>query len=427
MKSSTWILPHGSGRRFRSGHPWLFANELASSPKGIAPGSPIEIRDERGLFLARGYGNPHSLICFRTLSRDSSEESAFSPQYIGERVIRAGRYREQLGLRKFSHRLVFGEVDDLPGIVIDRFVDQDCMKQVLVLQILTAGMENILKEVKGWVSEWCLSATGVSPEKTCVVVRRDVGARKLEGLQIEAPAVEPLSFQARDIILNRFPAWIKSGQGESGLAYHLDLIGGQKTGFFFDQAGNVELLLRSISSAQFESPRVLDLFCYVGQWGAQIANALRGRVKQVDVDLVDGSEGALKLACENVESNGGVATAHNRDILEGLGGIPDADIVICDPPAFIKSKKDHAAGFKGYVKANALAMNKVKSDGWFVSCSCSHHLSDSDFVEVLRQAELKSERKICYLARGVQAPDHPIRMNFPEGQYLKAWVGRVIS
>ncbi len=427
MKSTTWILPHRSGRRFRAGHPWLFANELASSPKGVDPGSPIEIRDERGLFLARGYGNPHSLICFRSLSRDSSEVLAYSPEFLAEKVIRAGKYREQLGLKTYSHRLVFGEADDLPGLVIDRFVSQDIESQVLVIQLLTAGIENIVTNVKDWVSDWCLPATGVAPEKTRVVVRRDVGARRLEGLKIEPPEIVEMADSPHGLNLNHFPAWIRAGESVGGLTYYLDLISGQKTGFFFDQAGNVELLLRFLPSSMTGPLRVLDLFCYVGQWGSQIANAVKLKGAVAQVDLVDGSEAALALASENVSAAGGLANTHCRDILEGLGGIPDADIVVCDPPAFIKSKKDHGAGFKGYVKANVLAMNKVKKGGWFVSCSCSHHLSDSDFLEVLRQAELKSERRIRYLARGVQAPDHPIRMTFPEGQYLKAWIGRVID
>ena len=109
--------------------------------------------------------------------------------------------------------------------------------------------------------------------------------------------------------------------------------------------------------------------------------------------------------------------------MEGLSVVPDCDVVICDPPAFIKSKKDHAAGLKGYVKANAMALKKLKPGGWFVTCSCSHHLSDEDFSDVLRLAENRAETPIRWVARGIQAADHPIKMAFPEGQYLKCWIG----
>lgn len=422
MKSTVWNLQNKAGRRFRHGHPWVFANELSQSPKGLTPGAPVELRDERGLLLAKGYGNPNSLICFRTLERGGSAMDPWDAQYLGERVVRASHWRTQIGLQDFSHRLVFGEADDLPGLVIDRFVDQTHSEQVLVVQVLTAGMEFLLPDLGHWVKGWVQEATKMRPEATTLIVRRDVGARKLEGLPIEEPKV--VSFGKGQHSLKNFPAWIRSGLGEGGLEFTLDLVGGQKTGFFFDQAGNIEQLVRQLTVS---SPTVLDLFCYVGQWGAQVAATAKKHGGSALVHLVDGSQAALALAKQNVETQGGRAEIYERDILEGLPGIPDADVVICDPPAFIKSKKDHGPGLRGYLKANAIALNKVKPGGWFVSCSCSHHLSDSDFTDILRQAEERSGRRVNWTGRGIQAPDHPVRMGFPEGQYLKAWFGRVLK
>ena len=423
MKSSVWYLQGKAGRRFRLGHPWVFANELKASPKGIAPGSPIELRDERGEFLARGYGNPHSLIAFRVMSRRESEVNPWQPSALADRIIAAAHWRRGLGLGDYSHRMVFGESDQLPGLVIDRFLSEDKGHQILVLQILTAGMERLMGEPAEFFPLWVEKATGLAWTQTTVIVRRDVGARKLEGLNIDEPLVLQPSekFPAED-----FAARVQAGDGSGALIFKLNLISGQKTGFFFDQAGNVSLLLSHLKNWQPASGgelKVLDLFCYVGQWGSQVSRFLKSQSRGATVHIVDASASALKLAGQNVSATHGHAVAHELDIMEGLSGVPDCDVVICDPPAFIKSKKDHAAGLKGYAKVNALALKKLKPGGWFVTCSCSHHLSDEDFSDVLRLAENRAETPIRWVARGIQAPDHPIRMAFPEGQYLKCWIG----
>ena len=432
MKTTTWILPDKAGRRFRQGHPWVFANELAASPKGLEPGAPVELREARGQLLARGYGNPHSLICFRALSRKENEIEPWSEKRLAEKVVAAARWREQLGLKKFSHRMVFGEADDLPGVVLDRFVNCEADKQVLVLQILTAGIERYLGQpgqAVNWAKGWVESVTGLTPEQTTLIIRRDVGARKLEGLEMRPPEILALSEGATPVLGDTFPAWVRAADHRGvdvsgGLTFHLDLIGGQKTGFFFDQASNLEMLVRMLPLQESGTVRILDLFCYVGQWGTQLARVFKNSGAQPEVHLVDASASALALAQTNAKQFATQAYTYELDILEGLSGIPDCEIVICDPPAFIKSKKDHGPGLRGYLKANTMAMKKVKPGGWFVSCSCSHHLSDSDMVEMLRQAEAKSFRQARWLGRGVQAPDHPVRLNFPEGQYLKAWIAQ---
>ncbi len=423
MKSSTWYLQGKAGRRFRLGHPWVFANELKASPKGIEPGSPIELRDERGEFLARGYGNPHSLIAFRVLSRRESEINPWQHSSLAEKIISAAYWRRKTGLGEFSHRMVFGEADQLPGLVIDRFLSDDGKHQILVPQILTAGMEKLIGEPADFFPMWVEKATGITWAQTTLIIRRDVGARKLEGLKID----EPLILQPSEKYPpESFPARVQSGTGAGTLIFTLNLISGQKTGFFFDQAGNVRQLLSQLKNwqAPMDTPlNVLDMFCYVGQWGTQVSGFFKAPGHPPTVHLVDASAPALKLAAANVAAAGGTPVIYELDIMEGLSGVPDCDVVICDPPAFIKSKKDHAAGLKGYVKANALALRKLKPGGWFVTCSCSHHLSDEDFSEVLRLAENRAETPIRWVARGIQAADHPIRMAFPEGQYLKCWIG----
>lgn len=424
LKVTTWILSGKAGRRFYAGHPWVFANELTASPKGVAPGGPVELRDERGQILARGYGNPHSLIAFRTLSRRAQDLEPWKSEALTEQVVRAAQYRHQLGLKPYSHRLLFGEADDLPGLVIDRFVDSELQGQVLVLQMLTAGIESALGDPREWVRGWCERATGVAAERTTVVVRRDVGSRKLEGLELQEPQVIPLGSQSPSLA-EPFRARMRSGDGTGAIPFNVELVGGQKTGFFFDQASNVELLLHYLLRSTTQDLRVLDLFCYVGQWGAQIAQALKNQGRGCEVHLADASDSALMLAKQNVLPWTERVNTHAIDIVEGLGTLPECDVVICDPPAFIKSKKDHGAGLRGYLKVNAAALEKVSRGGLVVSCSCSHHLSDDDMIEVLQKAEQRSGRRVRWLARGCQAPDHPIRLNFPEGRYLKAWLGQV--
>lgn len=423
MKVTTWYLQGKAGRRFRLGHPWVFANELTASPKGLIPGSPVELRDERGDFLARGYGNPHSLIAFRALSRRESELNPWQRSSLAEKCAKAARWRHSIGLGDYSHRMIFGEGDALPGLVVDRFLSTDRQHQILVSQILTAGMESLIGDPAEFFSSWTEGATGIPWAQTTLIARRDVGARKLEGLKIEDPVVIQSSSSYPP---DAFPAAVQAGDGSGALAFKLDLVGGQKTGFFFDQAGNVSQLLRGLKNWNRlgdEPIKVLDMFCYVGQWGSQISGFFKRLNASPEVHLVDASAPALKLAAQNVTDAGGRALTHELDIMEGLPGIPDCDIVICDPPAFIKSKKDHAVGIKGYVKANVMALKKLKPGGWFVSCSCSHHLSDADFSEVLRLAENRADVSIRWVARGIQAADHPIRMAFPEGQYLKCWIG----
>lgn len=423
MKITKWKLAAKSGRRFRAGHPWVFANELTTSPKGHTSGAPVELFDESGQFLARGYGNPHSLICFRSLSRQANILDPWSEQRLAEKVIKAARYRRELGRESFSYRMVFGEADDLPGLIIDRFYSSGSGQQILVIQVLTAGMEEAIKDWPTWLESWCEKSTGIDFKKTGFVLRRDVGSRKLEGLEIKAPEV--IQFDSTE--LKSFLIDVL-GYSQLGVTqFSVDLIEGQKTGFFFDQSSNVEALANQLRNHSKSNLTVLDLFCYVGQWSAQVSRLVTDKKISADCHLVDGSSAALRLASENVKRSGGQPHIYERDIMSGLSGIPDCDVVVCDPPAFIKSKKDHAAGLKGYLKVNTMALAKVKPGGWFVSCSCSHHLSDVEFTETLRNAESKAQRTVRWISRGVQGPDHPISLQFPEGYYLKAWLGRVIS
>ena len=433
--ASIWLLKKGSERKFRFGHPWVFSNELAQSPKGLPLGELIELRDYQGSFLARGYGHPNSLIAFRTLTLNGNE--VIDAAFFQRRFEQAALLRQIAGLSRFSHRLCFAEGDRLPGLVIDRYILAP-EGQVLVIQSSTAGMDRLLPLVYEALqnlitAEHQADATRPSWAQTSLVVANDSKSRAMENIASEpkttlrnatgfTPELAELVVQPG---LDHLPA----------LHFKADFIGGQKTGFFLDQRLNVHLasrltqglLQRSSDGSKKREIRVLDLCCYIGQWGSQLAHLANQLGHRATVTCVDSSAKALQLAGTNVEAHGGVAELVKMDVLTALEQIPrkSYDIVICDPPAFIKKKKDLPTGSQAYFKMNREAIRKVASSGIFVSCSCSGLFLDEDFRDMLSKVSSVFDGKISYLARGGHSPDHPQRPEFPQGTYLKAWLGVV--
>jgi 23S rRNA (cytosine1962-C5)-methyltransferase len=432
----TWRLRVGADRRIRAQHPWVFSNELSQSPKGIPPGSPVRLEDVKGNFVASGYGNPHSLIAFRALSFDSSVEDSCELEEIISAVISAWGHRSILGYKR-SFRLVYGESDFLPGLVIDRYlVEQNGkLSQVFACQILTAGMQVALHSSVSQVEKFFeriveeahfAKLSEFNWSQTSVVIRNDVNIRRLEGLEVEAPrmlkAADGINLSSIDILIDPVA-------GVDAVKMNCDLVNGQKTGFFLDQAHNINLLCqRILKSNHWEKPvRVLDLCCYVGQWSTQISRAFKTLGIPVEVTAVDVSESALKFAEKNLAREGATALIQKQDVLENLGAIPDGyfDIVIADPPAFIKAKKDVPTGRHAYLKMNTSAFRLVKRGGWVVSCSCSGLLEERDFIETIGKSIRRLDRRARCLVRGGHSADHPNLMSFPEGFYLKMFLHQV--
>lgn len=402
----------------------MYSNELAGSPKGIEPGAPVELRDSKDQFLARGYGNPNSLIAFRALSRNPEVLDPCSAEQLHQALHAAQRLREISGLAANSHRLIFGEADRIPGLVIDRYrLAQPEGAQVFVIQAHTAGAQRMLPEVQSAIERFAGSQT---LSKTALVLRNDVGVRKLEGLEEEAPRVlRPLQDvdlkQARILITPVRP-------GGAPVEFVTDLVEGQKTGFFLDQFGNVQLAaekLRGLKPAQGKTLRVLDLCCYVGQWGAQLTRAFREMGFEVEVTAVDASDKALALAKRNVEAQGARCETLKADVLRDLGGLASEtfDLVISDPPALIKGRKDIGPGTHAYLQLNTQVFRLVKRGGAVISCSCSALLEEEEFAKALTKAAYRNQVDVRWVGRGAPAPDHPMLTEFPEGRYLKAWIG----
>lgn len=426
-----WKLRQGADKRIRGGHPWVFSNELSSSPKGIGLGTFIELQDNRGNFLARGYGNPHSLISFRALSFNPEVREPMGFPFLSQRILQSWQVRKNAGFRG-SFRMSFGEADFLPGLVLDYYlVEQNGKKaQVFAAQLVTAGLDKALQDAEGFFKLLVDEAvqaklTDLTWEQTAVVIRNDVNVRKLEGLEVQDPktikSVNGLDLSKVDILLN-------SASDDGVVRMQCDLAEGQKTGFFLDQTQNIfqaVQIFRNWAKAHPELKakpiKVLDLCCYVGHWATQITRALKSEGFEVEVHLGDVSEPALAFAKLNAEREGAQVTAHKVDVLEGLDQFASRsfDIIIADPPAFIKAKKDVPKGQHAYLKMNTQAFRIIKPQRFVVSCSCSGLLEEEDFKEAIRKAIQRNGWQARNLTRGGHAADHPTILQFPEGFYLK--------
>ena len=388
------ILKKHAHRRLRAGHLWVFSNEVDTARTKLtafAPGVAVEIREHGGGFLGRGDVNPNSLICARILSRD--EHHPPDRAWLVQRLNLALALRARLYPRPF-YRLAFGESDGLPGLVVDRY------GEVLVAQITTAGMERMKDDI--------VAALVTALKPAGILWRNDVSIRELEGLSLYA-----------DTAYGTVPERIIVE--EHGRKFEVALAGGQKTGWFFDQHDNRGRLARYVPGR-----RVLDVFSYVGAWGIQ-ALAWGAR----EALCMDSSAGALALAEHNAALNGVHVGVHKADAFDGLRALHAAgekfDVVILDPPAFVKRKKDLAAGRDAYRRLNQLGMQLLAHDGLLISCSCSHHLPADELLAAIQSAARHVNREAQLLERGAQAADHPVHPAIPETAYLKAFFVRVLS
>ncbi len=381
-------------RRLQTGHLWVYSNEVdteATPLKGMAPGQAVVIQASNGKPLGTGYVNPNSLICARLVSRDV--------RHVLDKSLLVHRLNVALGLRERlfdspCYRLVHGEADGLPGLVVDRF------GEVCVVQITTAGMET--------VKDALLEALDQVLKPKGILLRNDSSIRELEGLGAYVEALGDVPDRLEII--------------ENGVRFQAAAQGGQKTGWYYDHRDNRARLNRYV-----KGKRVLDVFSYVGAWGVQAAVAGAS-----EVVCVDASESALDQVHANAELNGvneRMTTGHGDafDVLKALRDSREKfDVVVLDPPAFIKRKKDAKAGLEAYRRINELAMRVLERDGILVSASCSHHLEASALQRILLQSSRHLDRHLQILECGGQAVDHPVHPAIPETEYLKAVFCRVL-
>jgi len=386
-------LKRGEERRLAAGHLWAFSNEIDTerTPLGdFAPGAIAELRTYRDAFIGYASVNPHALICARILSRTASQP--VDAALIERRLAAALALRERLGSARYC-RWVFGESDLLPGLVLDRYGD------LVVGQIATAGMEALKDAIEAGVR------TVVSPR--ALFWKNDSAARDLEHLP-----------QVAEVAFGDIPA--ETEVVESGISYSAPLAGGQKTGWFYDQSANRTRLARYVSPGA----RVLDVCSYAGAWAV---SALR--YGAASAHCVDSSQNALDFAQANARRNGASVTVTRADAFDALKALAEQgeryDIVILDPPAFIKRKKDLPQGQAAYRKLNQLALAVMAEEGVLISCSCSYHLAADDLLTAIQSAARHTGRFVQILEAGGQSPDHPVHPAIPETRYLKAFFCRV--
>jgi 23S rRNA (cytosine1962-C5)-methyltransferase len=384
------LLQPGRHRRAAAGHPWIYSNEVVmdAAAKALPPGSLVTLRQAGGDPLGVASFNPHTLVAARLFDRDVKRRI--------DREFFAARLESALALRRRlyaepHYRLVHAEADGLPGIAADRF------GEVLVAQLNTAGMARL-------EAEWLAACAEVLAPRA-IVLRNDSPARALEGLEAETRVAT--GEIAGPIELS-----------ENGARFLADPREGQKTGWFYDQREN-----RRFMAALCAGARVLDLYCFAGGFAVQAARAGADQVL-----ALDRSEPALALAAAAAELNGVGARCrfHRADAFGELARLGEAgerfDVVIADPPAFVKSKKDLGPGLRGYRKLARLGASLVAPGGLLFVASCSHNVEPVDFAEAVRHGLGDAGRGGRLLRSAGAAPDHPVHPWLPESAYLKTEV-----
>jgi 23S rRNA (cytosine1962-C5)-methyltransferase len=384
-------LKRNEDRRLNAGHLWVFSNEVDTQqtplPKFKA-GELVRVLAHNDRALGLAYVNPNSLISARLLSTWKMPDAAwFAARMRVALALRGRLYAEPY------YRLVYGESDGLPGLVVDRFGKQ------CVVQIGTAGMELLKPAIQEAILE-VLQCDGL-------LFKNDTGARELEGLASYIEVAKG-TFDELGLVV------------EDGLKFGVPMALGQKTGWFFDQAAN----RRALSKYVRKGGRVLDVFSYAGAWAVRAA-----RSGASEVLCVDSSQSALELAVQNGERNGFTVSTRKGDAFEVLEALAKEGarfhVVIVDPPAFAKRRKDLPKALAAYKRLNQLAMTLLSSDGILVSCSCSYHVSAEDLQDAIAKAARAADKHLQILEFGGQAPDHPVHPAIPETRYLKAYFCRV--
>jgi 23S rRNA (cytosine1962-C5)-methyltransferase len=379
------MLP--KGRRARSGSPWIFSNEIRmdEAARAIAPGTVVNVRGEDGRGFGTGMFDPRSLIAVRLLSDEC--DAVIDRDFFAQRLSRALALRESLYDRPF-YRLAHAEGDGLPGLVIDRFGD------TLSVQTGTAGMERQCDTI--------LAALDMVVKPATVILRADSPARALEGLD----------------------SYVKVARGkgarlaveENGARYRADLSEGQKTGWYYDQRDN-----RAFIAALASGKSVLDAYSYTGGFGILAAKA-----GAAEVVCLDSSAPALALAEESARANDVKIKPVKADVFEELERLKAAgekfDIVVADPPPFVKAKKDLEPGAKAYRKLARLAADVTAPGGFLLLASCSHNIPPERFAAECAQGLLRAGRRASLVRQAGAGPDHPVHPLLPESAYLKALV-----
>jgi len=384
-------LTRNRPHRATAGHPWIYKSEVEKITGDYRPGDIVEVVDARNKFLGRGFINPASQILIRILTRNASEK--IDREFFVRRISAAVEYRRRVVRNTDAYRLIFAEADFLPALIVDKF------GETLVVQTLALGID-IHKETIIDILDGLLNPSGIYE-------RNDVGVRELEGLPLKSGFLkgsDPL------VEIN-----------ENGMAFLVDLEGGQKTGYFLDQRENRMALMGLAQGA-----RVLDCFCHTGTFSVYAAHYGAAAVHGIDI-----AAPALAVAQKNADRNGfgGVCRFRESNAFDELRALEKAgemfDLVILDPPAFTKSRQALEGAVRGYKEINLRAMKLLPPGGFLVTCSCSFHMSEDLFLKVILDAAQDAGRQLRLVELRRQAKDHPMLLASAETHYLKCAVLQV--
>jgi 23S rRNA (cytosine1962-C5)-methyltransferase len=369
-------LRRGALARVLRGHPWVFSGELETLPEGAAPGDVTDLFDARDRYVGRGFLSPGATLALRILSRDKGE--TFDAAFFEGRLERALALRRRLLPGVGALRLVAGEADQLPGLVVDRYGPH------LVLQATTAGMERRLPEITGALLAIIKPAS--------ILARHDIPMRAREGLPLEVRQLH-----------GETPRTLQS----LGLAF--DPWEGQKTGLYLDQRE-----LYGFLKGRAEGRRILDMFCYVGGWAA---SALREGAREVVG--VDSSEAALGFARRNAPGAAFLEANAFDYLREAFDRRERFDGIVLDPPPFVRAKEDLAKGLRGYKELNLRALGMLSPGGWLFTASCSQRVFPETFTACVREAASDAGRQVRLIHIVSQPVDHPVLLEVPETAYFK--------
>ncbi|MBP5325699.1 MAG: class I SAM-dependent rRNA methyltransferase [Pseudobutyrivibrio sp.] len=401
MAEAVVVLKKGEGRTIKAGGAWIFDNEIDTITGSFENGDIVIVHDFDGYMMGRGFINTNSKIRVRMLTRD--KEQQIDDDFIRMRVKNAWEYRKNVLLPVDLNccRVIFGEADFLPGLVIDKYDD------VLVVESLALGIDKFKIQIVDYLKELLL-ADGFSVRG--VYERSDAAVRKKEGL---APY--------KGFIGDEFDTNVEIV--ENGVHYMVDVVNGQKTGFFLDQKYN-RLAIQRLC----KDKRVLDCFTHMGTFALNAGIAGAAEVTGLDI-----SEFAVEQATNNAKLNGLDSRVKFRqaNVLDELPKLNEAgesyDVVILDPPAFTKSREATKNAMKGYREINMKGMKLVKDGGYLATCSCSHFMTQELFVKVIGQAAKAAHKRLRQVEFRTQAPDHPILWAADESYYLKFLVFQVVD
>jgi 23S rRNA (cytosine1962-C5)-methyltransferase len=383
------ISPRGA-TRLKAGHIWVYRSDIVSADN-VDPGSVVRVTDHRGKPMGTALYSSSSQIAIRMISNDQVTDF---PALLRKRIAAAISYREPLVHDTDAYRLIFSEADFLPGLIVDRYGD------ILSLQILTQAMDaNLFREA-------VISELGNYLKPVSIIERVDPRVRELETLPARASGLLLGSQTATTFTMN-------------GVQFHYDALQGQKTGAFLDQRENYA------AAAHYAHGEALDVFCYQGGFALHLASQCS------QVTGVDSSRPALEVADQNAALNHQLLKgkeiewieANAFDLLKDYSSSDRRyDTIVLDPPAFAKSKRDLDTALRGYKELNLRALKMLRPGGILVTCSCSYHVGQSDFLEMLASAALDAHRTLRLIEVRGQAKDHPVLLNVPETAYLKCLI-----